>query len=167
MEYFFNFNKMAYVKGENRPEGCILCLLREGSSQVENLLVYRDEFMLVTVNLYPYNPGHLLVFPHRHIEDIRDFSPTEGARMEALTSHFLDLLDKTTGASGYNVGYNMGRTAGGSISHLHRHIIPRYPHETGIADLIAGKRVLVEDPRHTAIRLKEALNHFPFSMSTT
>ncbi len=167
MEYFFNFNKMDYVKGHRKPEGCILCLIRDGSQEVENLLIYSDDLMLATVNLYPYNPGHLLIFPRRHLTDIREFSREEMVRMEDLTHHLLSLMDETNQAQGYNIGYNMGLPAGASIRHLHRHIIPRYPHETGIADLIGGKRVLVEDPRVSAEKLRRALDQSPFSISET
>ena len=60
MEYFFNFDKLGYLKG-GRPEGCILCLVKDGSDQVERLVVHETERFLVSLNLYPYNPGHLLV----------------------------------------------------------------------------------------------------------
>jgi ATP adenylyltransferase len=67
---------------------------------------------------------------------------------------------------GYNIGYNMGQPAGASIDHLHLHLIPRYPNETGIADLIAGKRVLVEEPEETARRIRKLVAQEPFSKST-
>jgi ATP adenylyltransferase len=155
MSYFFNFDKMKYVK-ERRPDGCILCLIRAKSDRVVDLTVYSDELFTVSVNLYPYNPGHLMVFPSRHIEDVRQLTDEEQARMTELTNRFLDVLDATHQPSGYNVGYNMGAPAGASIDHLHLHIIPRYPREIGIADLVAGKRVLIEDPRVTQSRIMEA-----------
>jgi ATP adenylyltransferase len=133
--YFFSFDKLAYVRG-SRPGGCILCLVRDRSPEVEDLSIWRDDLFIVSVNLYPYNPGHLL-----------------------------GLLDRVYAPSGYNIGYNMGRAAGASIGHLHLHIIPRYPHETGIADLIAGRRVLVEDPRRTAETLRRLAAQPPFSSS--
>jgi ATP adenylyltransferase len=115
------------------------------------------------VNLYPYNPGHLLVFPTRHLTDLRDLEPREERHLTRLTRHLLDALDALNRAGGYNLGYNMGPAAGASIDHLHLHIIPRFPNESGIADLLAGKRVLVEDPRDTARRLRERLAQAPFS----
>lgn len=156
MSYFFNFDKMEYVKGP-RPDGCILCLIRDKSEQVADLTVYADELFTVSVNLYPYNPGHLMVFPNRHIEDVRNYTTEEETRATELTRRFLDVLDRTHGPSAYNIGYNMGASAGASIDHLHLHLIPRYPREIGIADLVAGKRVLIEDPRVTQQRLIEAL----------
>ena len=117
------------------------------------------------MNLYPYNPGHLLLYPCRHVQDVRELTPEEETRLTALQRWLLGLLDATCSPHGYNIGYNMGASAGASIGHLHLHIIPRYPRETGIADLIAGRRVLVEDPRETARRLRELISQEPFSNS--
>ncbi len=162
--YFFNFDKLAYVKGP-RPERCILCMARDGSPEVVDLTFWRDDLFVASVNLYPYNPGHLLVFPVRHVEDVRELSAPEERRLADLQRWLLGLLDAACSPRGYNIGYNMGGAAGASIDHLHLHIIPRYPRETGIADLIAGKRVLVEDPRETTRRLRELSLQSPFSSS--
>ena len=156
MNYFFNFNKMKYVRGP-RPSGCILCLIRDKSSEVVDLTVYSDELFTVSVNLYPYNPGHVMIFPNRHVVDVRRLTTTEDRRLSELTRRFLNVLESTHRPAGFNIGYNMGSSAGASIDHLHLHVIPRYPKEVGIADLIAGKRVLIEDPRTTQARLIEAV----------
>jgi len=161
-DYFFSFQKYAYVKGE-RPPGCILCHIRDRDAAVVDLSVHRDPLFIAAVNLYPYNPGHLLVFPTRHLTDLRDLEPREERHLARLTRYLLDALDGLSRAGGYNLGYNMGAAAGASIDHLHLHIIPRFPNESGIADLLAGKRVLVEDPRETARRLRERLAQEPFS----
>lgn len=155
MEYFFNFEKIAYLKGK-RPEGCILCLVRDRDPAVTDLTVYREEDFTVCLNLYPYNPGHLLVFPHRHIADLRDLSPPEWLRLQEVLKMALDVLTAEYNPAGFNVGCNMGLSAGASIEHLHYHIIPRYPREIGIAELLAGKRVLVEHPLDTKERLMAA-----------
>jgi ATP adenylyltransferase len=159
MKYFFNFNKMEYLKG-SRPEGCILCLIRDSSSDVKKLVVHTSPLFIVSVNLYPYNPGHLLIFPKRHLVDIRQFSAEEDQELTMLRRVVLNTLDSTHNPNAYNIGYNMGQTAGASIEHLHLHIIPRYPRETGIADIIAGKRVLVEDPHVTVKRVRKSIKRF-------
>jgi len=153
MDYFFNFEKLAYLT-EEKPQGCILCNVRDSSPMVTDLSVYRNEFFIVSLNLYPYNPGHLLVFPVRHIEDIRQYTEEEELSQTKLLRLTIDVLDTLYKPSAYNIGYNMGLNAGASISHIHLHVIPRYPRELGIADLIAGKRVLVEDPLVSRERLK-------------
>ena len=164
--YFLNFEKINYFK-KKHPRGCILCLIKEHSPEIVDLSIYRDDLFIIAVNLYPYNPGHLLVFPLRHIEDIREYTDQEEKRLTALTKYAVDILDESYSPSGYNIGYNMGLTAGASIRHLHLHIIPRFPREIGIADLIAGKRVLVEDPRETAKRLRALIAQSPLSISSS
>lgn len=155
MEYFFNFDKLVYLKGE-KPEGCILCLVRDGSDDVQSLLVHETTLSMVSLNLYPYNPGHLIVFPRRHVNDLRQLTADERADIDAVSRLCLDVLDSTHGPAGYNIGYNMGLVAGASIDHLHLHIIPRYPREIGITELLAGRRVLVQDPLETQRLLKTA-----------
>lgn len=165
MEYFFNFDKIEYLTGA-RPAGCILCLVGEKSPEVANLCVHESEFFLVSVNLYPYNPGHLIIFPRRHLTDIRALSRDERIALDDLTDLSLSILDKTHKPAGYNIGYNMGGCAGASIEHLHLHVIPRYNREIGIAELIAGKRVLVEDPLETRDRVKAAFASVPTEPSS-
>ena len=155
MEYFFNFDKMDYLTGK-RPEGCILCLVASGSADVVQLVVHETALAVVSLNLYPYNPGHLLVFPRRHVRDIRELSEAERTDIDAVSRLCLDVLDSTHGPAAYNIGYNMGLTAGASIDHLHMHIIPRYPREIGIAELMAGMRVLVQNPVETRKLLADA-----------
>jgi ATP adenylyltransferase len=155
VEYFFNFDKMAYVRGK-RPEGCILCHVRDETSGITDTLIHKSSRAALAVNLYPYNPGHLLLFPLRHVTDIRELSGEERRGMDDSLDMALEVLDSLYGPVGYNIGYNMGLAAGASIEHLHLHIIPRYPREIGIAELLAGKRVLVEDIEKTKRKLREA-----------
>lgn len=155
-----NFQKMEYLRGK-RPDGCILCLVRDGSPEVIDLSVHRSESFIVSVNLYPYNPGHLLVFPKRHVSDIRDLSRDERLELDEIVDLSLSVLDGTHRAQGYNIGFNMGLPAGASIDHLHLHIIPRYQREIGIAELVSGMRVLVEDPRETQRIVKAAFDKIP------
>ncbi len=155
MEYFFNFDKLDYLTGK-RPEGCILCLVSSLSTEVVQLVVHESPLVIVSLNLYPYNPGHLILFPRRHLHDIRELSGEERLEMDALTRLSLDVLDSTHHPGGYNIGYNMGPVAGASIEHIHQHIIPRYPREIGISELLAGKRVLVQDINETKRVLAEA-----------
>ncbi|HAW86309.1 MAG TPA: histidine triad (HIT) protein, partial [Spirochaetaceae bacterium] len=70
MDYFFNFDKLDYLRGE-KPEGCILCLVAADDPAVPCLVVFQNELAIVSLNLYPYNPGHLIVFPRRHVVDLR------------------------------------------------------------------------------------------------
>ena len=159
--YFYSFNKMAYVKGKNRPAGCILCLIKNKDPRVSDLSIFRNENFIVSLNLYPYNPGHLIIFPIRHINDIRLYTNEEQNNLNVIIKYFLDIIDESHKPFGYNLGYNMGLTSGASIEHLHYHIIPRYPREIGISDLIAGKRVLVENPLDTKAKILKLIKSNP------
>ena len=159
MSYFINFDKIGYLQGK-KPEGCILCLIRDNSDAVVRLKVFDSSLFTVSVNLYPYNPGHLIIFPNRHITDIRDINNDEYSELRKIEITALNVLDAVYRPEGYNIGYNMGHAAGASIEHLHVHMIPRYPTEAGIADLIAGKKLLVESPVQTMEKLKSRFSRF-------
>lgn len=155
MEYFFNFEKLYYLTGK-KPDGCILCLIAAEDPSVVDLSVYKADGFIVCLNLYPYNPGHLIVFPERHVNDLRELRSNERTSLDRVIDRSLDVMDAEYKPAGYNIGCNMGLVAGASIEHLHWHLIPRYPREIGIAELMAGKRVLVEHPQDTRSRLAEA-----------
>jgi ATP adenylyltransferase len=155
MEYFFNFNKLPYLKGR-KPEGCILCGIVAKKEGAIDLRVHESASFVVSLNLYPYNPGHCMIFPKRHLVDIRDYSRMESIELHEVLTETLDVLSALYSPQAYTIGYNMGLEAGASIEHLHLHLIPRYGREIGIAELIGGGRVLVEDPKASYERLKEA-----------
>jgi len=154
--FFFNFEKFAYIKGD-KPPGCILCGIRDRRPEVVDLCFAESEYFLACINLFPFNPGHLLVFPKRHILDLREFAAAEALDFHQTACALLDALKTCYAPLGFNIGYNMGSAAGGSIEHLHQHIIPRYQREMGMAELIAGQRVTVEDPRISARNLHEQI----------
>ena len=154
-KFLFNFNKLKYVKGERPDVSCILCAIRDHSPEVNVLEVYRTERFIVSVNLYPFNPGHLLLFPARHIEEPCDLSDSEALEMHHLTVVSISILREEFDPSGFNTGVNIGKSSGGSISHLHQHILPRYENEIGFIDVISGTRPVVADPVEIMEKLKK------------
>jgi len=150
--------KLAYVRGEKPEVDCILCALRDRDDRVPHLVVLRQRLMLVTLNLYPYNPGHLMIFPRRHLTDLRQFTGKEVLAMHSLQERSMQALESLYNPRGFNIGYNIGRASGASIEHLHCHIIPRHRNEIGLVEMISeGSRVLVEDPLDTCEKLRAAL----------
>jgi ATP adenylyltransferase len=148
--------KMAYVRGEKKPDvECILCALVEESDKVSRLEVYRSEYFLVTLNLYPYAPGHLMIFPKRHITDLRMLTKEESAELCKLQGICLDVLDDVYHPHGFNIGYNIGEAGGASIAHLHLHVVPRYRRELGFIDIIGGVKIIIEDPNISLVRVRE------------
>ncbi len=150
--------KLAYVRGQKPEVDCILCSLRDRDKRVPQLVVLRHRLMIVTLNLYPYNPGHLMVFPCRHLSDIRQFTREEVLAMHSMQERSIRALESLYNPRGFNIGYNVGHGSGASIEHLHCHIIPRHRNEIGLVEMISqGSRVLVEDPMETRKKLRSAL----------
>ena len=149
--------KMGYARCGERPDvECILCAVVEGSDEVVRLDVHRSKLFMVALNLYPYSPGHLMVFPQRHITDVRMMRDDEALELHKLQSLCLDVLEEVYAPHGFNLGYNLGKAGGASIEHLHLHIVPRYARETGFIDIIGGAKIIVEDPKISLSRLREA-----------
>ena len=133
---------------------CILCAVCSRDKRVAKLEVFRAKYWVVSVNLHPYNVGHMLLFPIRHIVDIRELRKVEASELMSLQALCLDVLDALYGPAGYNVGFNINRPAGASIEHLHLHIVPRYPNEAGFMDILSETRTIVESPKQTVQKLK-------------
>ncbi len=147
-------NKMPYAKGKNRPDvPCILCAIVEKVEKVERLEVHRTELFTISLNLYPYSPGHLMIFPNRHIVDSRELTQDEVYNLHQLQCLSFEVLTRAYQPKGFNVGYNMGESSGASIAHLHLHVVPRYPRELGFMDVIGGARIIIEDPNATQEKL--------------
>jgi ATP adenylyltransferase len=150
-------SKMEYARGGKRPDvECILCAIVEGNSKIARLDVHRSKLFVVALNLYPYTPGHLMVFPKRHITDIRMLNHEEAAELHKLQNLCLDVLESVYAPHGFNLGYNIGEAGGASIEHLHLHIVPRYRRETGFIDIIGGSKIIIEDPNVSLSRVREA-----------
>ncbi len=149
--------KLGYVRGQKPKVDCILCSIRDQDSRVVSLEVYRGRLMLVSLNLFPYNPGHLMIFPLRHLTDLRQFKREEVLEMHRMQKVSMEVLDELYGPAGFNVGYNIGPTSGASIEHIHCHLVPRHRNEIGLLEMISqGSRVLVEDPNETLNKLRAA-----------
>ncbi len=149
-------NKMAYARGKRPPVDCILCAVARDDARVDNLRVYRHESWYVTLNLYPYNPGHLMIVPHAHYLDVRDLDAGEVLELHHLQVLSLQVLDRVYRPGGYNIGYNLGSASGASIDHIHLQIVPRYRTEVGFFDILSDSRVIVEEPQVTRDRLTQA-----------
>lgn len=163
MSNLFNFDKLEYIKGKKKKDvGCILCAINDKNPDIENLEIYRSKFNIVCVNLYPYNSGHLIIFPQRHIIDIREMTDEEAMDLEILTRIVLDIMDKYYKPSGFNIGYNIRNNSGASICHIHRHIVPRYPNEIGFIDIIGGAKIIIEEPHKTMKKFRKAFKEVNF-----
>ncbi len=155
-KHLFIPSKMDYVRGKRPQVDCILCAIIAHDNRVIDTSIYNNNLITIALNLYPYNPGHLMVFPNRHIEDLIELSKDEVIEIHRLAALSIKILQKMYHSQGFNIGYNLGKIAGASIKHLHLHIVPRYENELGFVDIIAGSKIFVEDPEQAMIKLKEA-----------
>ncbi len=150
-------NKRDYITGLNRPTvTCIICAINNEEPDVKNLTIWKNETVAVCANLYPYNAGHLLLYPLRHITDPRQLNEVEQNQMHQLLCASLERLEAVYHPLGFNIGFNIGEASGASIEHLHQHIVPRYHRELGFVDITAGAKIIIEDPQVTLSKLKEA-----------
>lgn len=156
--HLFVPNKMGYVTG-NRPKvDCILCSVIRGDDVVDRLEVFQDDLFTIMVNLYPYNPGHVMIVPLRHICDPRELSDEEVSRLHQLQTRCMNVLEGLYHPHGFNIGYNLGPFGGASIEHLHLHVVPRFKNELGFLDIIAGTRTFVGEPREMVEKISHAFN---------
>jgi ATP adenylyltransferase len=149
--------RMAYIEAakEDVPDGpCVFCALLEDPTGEDRLLA-RTDLAFVTLAKYPYNPGHLLVLPTRHVADLVELTPEEHAAIAALTRRGIEALRAESDPHGFNLGLNLGRVAGAGIpGHLHWHVVPRWGGDTNFMPVVGGTRVLPELLEETYVRLK-------------
>ncbi|HEY1013196.1 MAG TPA: HIT domain-containing protein [Herpetosiphonaceae bacterium] len=145
-----------FVKGSApNPPGCVLCAKHEESDDAANLVLYRGAQCYVLMNLYPYNPGHLMVVPYAHTADLPGLPAAASAEMMALGQRCVAVLQELMGPHGFNLGMNLGRTAGAGIDeHLHLHVVPRWNGDTNFMPLIGGVKLIPEaiDETYAALR---------------
>jgi len=144
-EHLWTPYRMAYIRGENKPTGahdCPFCLIPQMSDE-DGLIVARGETVFAVLNLYPYNAGHLMVVPYRHVPDYTDLTVAEVAELGALTQTAMRVVRAVSGAHGFNVGMNQGSVAGAGIAdHLHQHAVPRWGGDTNFMPVVGLTRVL-------------------------
>jgi len=140
-----------------RPDGCAFCHEQTKPDGVENLIVLREPHAFLILNRFPYNSGHCMVVPTRHLVDLSEMTAEESAGVWGLVARTADLLRKPLGAEGVNVGMNLGRVSGGSIEHLHVHLVPRWQGDTNFMPITADTKVLVELLSGTYARFAAAI----------
>ncbi len=159
MERLWSPWRLAYVTGTSKdPAGCIFCDAsapgQPGDGRADLVLVDGRECFVI-LNLYPYNNGHLMVVPRRHIGSLAAASPSELTEMMAFTRDAELALNEAYEPQGINVGINLGRPAGaGILDHVHIHLVPRWTGDTNFMSVIGNTRVLPEAMSETARRLR-------------
>lgn len=140
-------HRRAYTSGGQKDyteNTCPFCTAPDRSDE-DSLIVRRGEHAFALLNLYPYNPGHVLVVPYRHIPNYDDATPEETAEIAELTQQVMRILREVSRAHGFNIGMNQGKVGGAGIAaHLHQHILPRWNGDTNFLPLIAGTKTVTQ-----------------------
>jgi ATP adenylyltransferase len=142
------------VIGGAKSEGCVFCAA-QAAPDAQALIVFRGRSAFIILNLYPYNNGHLMVVPNRHIASLAAAARDELGEMIELTQRAEVALAEAYAPHGMNVGINLGKPAGaGILDHLHIHVVPRWNGDTNFMTTVSQTRVLPEELPQTAERLR-------------
>lgn len=152
---------MVYLRGEGRPStpdeaDCPFCAAPALSNEA-GLIVRRGEHAYVVMNLYPYNAGHVLVCPYRHVADYTELTVAERDEIAALTQDAMRVIRDVSGAHGFNIGMNQGGIAGAGIAaHLHQHVVPRWGGDTNFMPVVGQTKVMPQLLEATRALFEEA-----------
>ncbi len=146
--------RMSYILGDDKPNGCIFCLAQDGVG-ADDLVLGVGSSSLVMMNKYPYNNGHLLVAPRRHVGSLESLAPQELHDLIDLTQRAVAALRELMHPEGFNVGLNLGRAAGAGIEeHLHFHVVPRWNGDTNFMTVLSEVRSIPEHLEATCQKLR-------------
>jgi len=140
-------HRLDYLRGENRPldgndVACPFCRIPTLNDQ-EGLIAYRGKTAYVVMNLYPYNPGHLLICAYRHVPDLTDLTEEERNEIAELASHAMTTIRKVSQPEGFNLGMNQGAVSGAGVAqHIHQHVVPRWSGDANFMPIIGKTKVL-------------------------
>jgi ATP adenylyltransferase len=156
-------HRMTYISGAekpaegyDKPSGCPFCRAPQAPPE-ESLVVARGENVFAVLNLYPYNPGHLMVCPYRHVADYTDLDPAETVELAEFTQSAMRTVRAVSAPHGFNLGMNQGSVAGAGIAaHLHQHVVPRWGGDTNFMPVIGRTKVLPQLLHDTRALLAEA-----------
>ncbi len=148
--------RKSYILKVSKKKGCVFCKAIEERNDKKNLIVKRSKYGFAILNLYPYNNGHLMVIPNRHVAGFEQLTDNEMLNIFKLQSEMVALLKHRLKPHGLNVGVNLGRAAGAGVAgHLHIHIVPRWVGDTNFMPMIGRSKVISESLVSLYARLSE------------
>jgi len=146
-------------KHEKKSTQCLFCRIAKEKKDSANLVVWRGELCYAVMNKFPYNSGHMMVVPYRHLPEIKKLSDEESKEIMRTSIRCVEALKKVSGPHGFNFGANFGRVAGAGIEHhVHFHIVPRWNGDTNFLPVLADTKLVSEDLAKLAAKLRRHLH---------
>ena len=146
--------RIEYIQRE-KSEGCILCEKPRQSGDAANYILYRGDKNFVIMNAYPYNPGHLMIAPYRHVANLDELTDEERREHFEMVGQSIKVLRQAFNPGGFNIGINMGKVAGAGIDeHVHTHVVPRWQGDTNFMPVLSEVRVVPEALAETYKKLE-------------
>ncbi len=136
---------------------CIFCEKPKEKKDDKNRILFRGKKNFAMLNIFPYNNGHLMVAPYRHVSDLSSLDDEEMLENSRLVAKFCSLIKKEFNAEGFNIGTNLGKTAGAGFEHIHTHVVPRWNGDSNFMPVLADTKVMPELLSSTYEKLKKAL----------
>ena len=147
--------RIEYILME-KAVGCILCEKPEQNNDALNYILYRGDKNFVIMNSYPYNPGHLMVAPYRHVANLEELTDEELHEHFEIVNRSIKVLREVFNPGGFNIGINMGKVAGAGIDeHVHTHIVPRWQGDTNFMPVVSDVTVVPEALAETYEKLRD------------
>ena len=151
--------RKAYVTAGAKGPGCVLCRALEHAADPDSLVVQVAALNFVVMNLYPYNAGHVMIAPRRHLGSLAEATSEELSEMMALARRLESVMARVYTPDGINLGLNLGKAAGAGVAdHVHLHMLPRWAGDTNFMTTVGGTRVIPEDPVEACARLKAEID---------
>lgn len=158
MDYLWTPWRYAYVASAEKSSGCVFCNAVNAGNDEGARIVYRGKNCFVILNTYPYTPGHVMIVPYAHLDELQKLPPEAANEMMALSQRMESVLRQLYTPDGVNLGMNIGKAAGAGIAgHIHMHVLPRWVADANFLSVVGETRVLPETLDQTWKRMTEAL----------
>ena len=150
--------RIGYILSDKKEDGCVFCNAFNAENDEEKLVLYRSKHAFIIMNLYPYNAGHIMVVPNRHLDSPLMLTEEEQFDLFKLVNKGIEAIQKVMKPDGFNLGMNLGRAAGAGIDdHIHIHIVPRWSGDTNFMSTVSDTKVISEALKETYFKIKGAL----------
>ena len=157
MDYLWTPWRYAYVSNTELHSGCVFCEAAKAGDDAKVGIVYRGKNCFVILNAYPYTPGHVMIVPYAHLDELQKLPADAANEMMALSQRMETVLRELYRPDGINLGMNIGKAAGAGIAgHIHMHVLPRWVADANFISVVGETRILPEDLGTTYKRIRDA-----------